>query len=81
MTAYDITFTTSIGGRMTNPVEADSLEMAVAKATTATIMELEAMTAVFGEAFGVEFGQATEGFANGLVDGDITIEIVEVTGE
>ena len=80
MTAYDITFHNPMG-QMMQPVEADTLELAVALATTATIMELEALTEQFGGLFDVAFGDATRGFATGLMDGSVTIEIVEVTGE
>lgn len=74
MAAYEITFTTPNGGAMTERVEANSRDMAVAKATVATVESLEDMT----REFDVKFGEATEGFQLGLDDGDVTIEVTEL---
>lgn len=78
MAAYEITFTTSIGGGMTERVEASSRDVAVAKATVAAVQSLEDMTREFGALFDVKFGEATEGFQLGLDDGDVTIEVTEL---
>lgn len=78
MAAYEITFTTVIGGGMTERVEADSRDVAVAKATVAAVQSLEDMTREFGALFNVEFGEATEGFAKGLDDGDVTFTVTEL---
>lgn len=78
MNEYEITFTTVIGGAMTERVTANSREIAVAKATVATVTSLEEMTRAFGPLFGVEFGEATEGFAKGLDDGDVTFTVTEL---
>lgn len=78
MAAYEITFTSPNGGGMTERVEADSRDVAVAKATVASIQSLEDMTREFGMLFDVKFGEATEGFQLGLDDGDVTIEVTEL---
>lgn len=78
MAAYEITFITIIGGRMTERVEASSRDVAVAKATVAAVQSLEDMTREFGALFNVEFGEATEGFAKGLDDGDVTFTVTEL---
>ena len=78
MTQYEITFNTSNGGETKQLVTAENRDMAVAIATVATITMLEEMTRTFGSLFGVEFGEATEGFAMGLDDGEATITVVEV---
>lgn len=78
MAAYEITFTAPNGGGMTERVEANSRDVAVAKATVASIQSLEDMTREFGPLFGVEFGEATEGFAMGLDDGSVTFTVTEL---
>lgn len=78
MNEYEITFTTVIGGAMTERVTANSREIAVAKATVAAVRSLEDMTREFGALFDVEFGEATEGFALGLEDGTVTITVAEL---
>lgn len=78
MVVYEITFTTSIGGGMTKRIEANSRDVAVAKATVAVVQSLEDMTREFGALFDVEFGEATEGFARGLDNGDVTFTVTEL---
>lgn len=78
MAAYEITFNTALGGGMTERVEANSRDVAVAKATVAAVQSLEDMTREFGALFNVEFGEATEGFAKGLDDGDVTFTVTEL---
>lgn len=78
MKAYEITFNTALGGGMTERVEANSRDVAVAKATVAAVQSLEDMTREFGALFNVEFGEATEGFAKGLDDGDVTFTVTEL---
>lgn len=80
MKSYEITFTTSIGGGMTERVEATSRDIAVAKATVAAVTSLEDMTREFGALFNVEFGEATEGFSMGLEDGTVTFTVTELAG-
>lgn len=78
MKSYEITFNTALGGAMTERVEASSRDVAVAKATVAAVQSLEDMTREFGALFNVEFGEATEGFAMALDDGEATMTVVEV---
>lgn len=79
MRTYEITFTVPNGGAMTECITANSREIAVAKATVATVTSLEEMTRAFGPLFGVEFGEATEGFATGLEDGTVTFTVTELS--
>lgn len=80
MATYEITFTTTIGGEMTERVEATSRDMAVVQATVSAIVSLEEMTRELGPIFGVEFGEATEGFALVLESGDVTLSVTELAG-
>jgi translation initiation factor 2 alpha subunit (eIF-2alpha) len=77
MHAYEVTFHASPGA-MTKRVEAEDMILAVALATVDTVRSLEEMTRQLGPVFGVEFGEATEGFELALKDGEITLDINEV---
>lgn len=77
MHAYNITVNAPLG-RMTQRVEAEDMLLAVAQATVATVRDLEEMTRQFGPIFGVEFGEATEGFELALKAGEITLDIQEL---
>lgn len=78
MSMYEITFNTYNGGETKQLVTAASRDMAVAIATVATITMLEEMTREFGALFDVKFGEATEGFALGLDNGDVTFTVTEL---
>lgn len=78
MTQYEIAFNTPNGGEMKHLVTAENRDMAVAIATVAAVQSLEDMTREFGPLFGVEFGEATEGFAMSLDDGDVTFTVTEL---
>lgn len=75
MAQYEITFRTTNGGEMKQQVTAMNRDLAVAIATVITVATLENMTRTFGPLFGVEFGEATEGFGAGLDDGDATLSV------
>lgn len=77
MHAYEITFHAPMGA-MTESVEAEDMILAVALATVGAVRSLEEMTRQIGPMFGVEFGEATEGFELALKDGLITLDINEV---
>lgn len=79
MNQYEITFNTSNGGETKQLVTAENRDMAVAIATVATITMLEDLTREFGPLIGVEFGEATQGFAMGLDDGEATMTVVELS--
>lgn len=78
MIQYEITFNTSNGGETKQLVTAENRDTAVAIATVATITMLEEMTRNLGPLFGVEFGEATEGFGMSLDGGEATMTVVEV---
>lgn len=78
MAEYDITFSLPNGGEVMQPVEAETVEMAVLKAALCTILELEEITENIGVLLGVRPLDSTKGFASALADGEVHMDIKEV---
>ena len=74
MTAYDITFNSPNGGEIMMPVKADTLELAVAKATAGAMLQVDLM----GTEFGAGWGVASTSLAMGLATGTIMMTVKKV---